>query len=57
MGLTDSEGDTLSLGLIVSYDDEERMLQLFTPHKDPQKVKSIQLSTLRLDAFYKEKKI
>ncbi len=57
VGLGDSEGDTLALGLIISYDDEERMVQLFTPRQYPKKVKSIQLSSLRLDASNKEEKI
>jgi hypothetical protein len=42
--------------MIISYDNEERMLKLLTPLKDLKNVKSIQLSSLRLTPSCEEEK-
>jgi polynucleotide 5'-hydroxyl-kinase GRC3/NOL9 len=54
IGLKDENDDTLALGLIRNYSDEKKMLRVFTPLQEIQRVKTIQLSSLRLLLLYEE---
>jgi len=54
VGLKDETDETLALGLTRHYFDEKKMLRLFTPLQEIQKVKTIQLSSLRLLLLYEE---
>jgi polynucleotide 5'-kinase involved in rRNA processing len=56
VGLADIHSDTLALGIIISYDDEDRMLKVLTPLKDLKNVKSIQFSSLMLTPSYEEER-
>ena len=48
IGLKDENDDTLALGLIRNYSEERKVLTVFSPLQEIQKVKTIQLSSLRL---------
>jgi polynucleotide 5'-hydroxyl-kinase GRC3/NOL9 len=48
IGMKDDNDDTLALGLTKNYSDEKKMLRVFTPLQEIQRVKTIQLSSLRL---------
>jgi polynucleotide 5'-hydroxyl-kinase GRC3/NOL9 len=48
IGLKDSNDDTLALGLIRNYLEEKRVIKVFTPFREIQRVKTIHLSSLRL---------
>jgi polynucleotide 5'-hydroxyl-kinase GRC3/NOL9 len=54
IGLKDSNDETLALGLIKNYFEEKKLLRIFTPLQDIQKVKTIQLSSLKIILFYEE---
>jgi polynucleotide 5'-hydroxyl-kinase GRC3/NOL9 len=54
IGLKDENDDTLALGLIRNYSQEKKALRVFTPLQEIQKVKTIQLSSLRLLLLYEE---
>jgi polynucleotide 5'-hydroxyl-kinase GRC3/NOL9 len=48
IGLKDEMDETLALGLTKNYFEEKKMLRLSTPLQEIQRVKTIQLSSLRL---------
>ena len=55
IGLKDENDDTLALGLIRNYSQEKKVLRVFSPLQEIQKVKTIQLSSLRLLLLYEDK--
>ena len=54
IGLKDENDDTLALGLIRNYFEEKKVLRVFTPLQEIQRVKTIQLSSLRLLLLYED---
>ncbi len=54
IGLKDDIGDTLSLGVIKNYFEERKVLRIFTPLREIQRVKTIQLSSLRPILLYED---
>jgi len=56
IGLKDENDDTLALGLIRNYSEEKKVLRLSTPLQEIQKVKIVQLSSLRLLLLYEEER-
>ena len=54
VGLKDEKDETLALGLTKNYFEEKKMLRLSTPLQEIQKVKTIQLCSLRLLLLYEE---
>ena len=54
IGMKDGNDDTLALGLIKNYSEEEKMLRVFTPLQEIQRVKTVQLSSLRLLLLYED---
>jgi polynucleotide 5'-kinase involved in rRNA processing len=54
IGLKDENDDTLALGLLRNYSEERKVLTVFTPLQEIQKVKTIQLSSLRLLLLYED---
>ncbi len=54
IGLKDEMDDTLALGLIRNYSENKKLLRVFTPVQEIQKVKTIQLSSLRLLLLYED---
>jgi len=57
IGLKDNNDDALALGLIRNYFEEKRLLRILTPLQDIQKVKTIQLSSLKIILLHEEEKI
>ncbi len=56
IGLKDNNDDALALGLIKNYFDEKKRLRVLTPLQDIRKVKTIQLSSLKIILVYGEEK-
>jgi len=54
IGLKDEMDDTLALGLIRNYSENKKILRVFTPLQEIQKIKTIQLSSLRLLLLYED---
>jgi len=54
VGLKDENGDTMALGLIKNYSEERKVLRVFTPLREIQRVKTVQLSSLRLVLLYED---
>ncbi|OGQ11141.1 MAG: hypothetical protein A2026_15320 [Deltaproteobacteria bacterium RBG_19FT_COMBO_46_12] len=54
IGLKDSNDETLALGVIRSYFEEKKMLRVLTPLREMERVKTIQLSSLRQILVYEE---
>ena len=48
IGMKDDNDDTVALGLTRNYSDEKKMLRVSTPLQEIQRVKTVQLSSLRL---------
>jgi polynucleotide 5'-hydroxyl-kinase GRC3/NOL9 len=57
VGLKDSNGETLALGLIKNYFEEKKILRVFTPVRDIQGMKTIQLSSLKVIPLYEEERL
>lgn len=57
IGLKDSNDETLALGVIRNYIKERKVLRVFTPLSDIQRVKIIQLSSLKVIPLYEEERI
>lgn len=57
IGLKDSNDETLALGLIKHFFEEKKILRVFTPVREIQGVKTIQLSSLKVIPFYEEERI
>ena len=56
IGLKDSNDETLALGVIRNYFKERKVLRVFTPLRDIQGVKIIQLSSLKVIPLYEEER-
>jgi len=52
IGLKDSTDETLALGVIRNYFEEKKIVRLFTPLRDMQGIKTIQLSSLKVILLY-----
>jgi len=57
MGLKDSKDETLALGVIRNYFEEKKVVRVFTPLRDIQGVKTIQLSSLKVIPLYEDERI
>ena len=56
VGLKDREDETLALGVIRNYFEEKKVVRVFTPLRDTQGVKTIQLSSLKVIPLYEEER-
>ena len=54
IGLKDSNGETLALGVIRNYIEEKKVVRVLTPLGDSEKVKTIHLSSLKVIPLYEE---
>jgi polynucleotide 5'-hydroxyl-kinase GRC3/NOL9 len=54
IGLKDGYDDTLALGMIRNYSEEKKVMRVLTPLQEIQRVKVIQLSSLRLLLLYED---
>jgi len=54
VGLKASNDETLALGVIRNYIDEKKVVRVLTPLGETEKVKTIQLSSLKVIPFYEE---
>ena len=54
IGLKDGNGNTLALGVIRNYFEEKKVLRIFTPLREIQGVRTIQLSSLRSILLYED---
>ena len=54
IGLKDSNDETLALGLIKNYFEEKKILRVFTPVREIQGVKTIQLSSQKVIPLYED---
>ena len=54
IGLKDENDETLALGLLKNYYENKNILRVLTPLQEIQKVKTIQLSSLRLLLLYED---
>jgi polynucleotide 5'-hydroxyl-kinase GRC3/NOL9 len=54
IGLKDGNDDTLALGTVRNYFEEKKVLRIFTPLREIQRVKTIQLSSLRPILLYED---
>jgi polynucleotide 5'-hydroxyl-kinase GRC3/NOL9 len=56
IGLKDLNDDTLALGVIKNFFGEEKVLRISTPLRELERVKMIQLSSLKLTPSYEEER-
>jgi len=56
IGLKDSNDETLALGVIRNYFEEKKVVRVFTPLRDTQGVKTIQLSSMKIIPLYEEER-
>jgi len=56
IGLKDSNDETLALGVIRNYFEEKKILRVFTPVRDIQGMKTIQLSSQKVIPLYEEER-
>ena len=56
VGLKDSNDETLALGVIRNFVEENKMVRVLTPLKEIQGVKSIQLSSQKVIPLYEEER-
>ncbi len=54
IGLKDSDDETLALGVIRNYIEEKNVVRVLTPFGETEKVKTIQLSSLKVIPLYEE---
>jgi polynucleotide 5'-hydroxyl-kinase GRC3/NOL9 len=54
IGLKDSDDETLALGAIRNYIEEKKVVRVLTPLTDIQRVKTIQLSSLKVIPIYED---
>jgi len=57
IGLKDSDNETLALGLIRNYFKEKKWVRVFTPFRDIQGLKTIQLSSLKVIPLYEDERL
>jgi polynucleotide 5'-hydroxyl-kinase GRC3/NOL9 len=56
VGLKDSNDEPLALGVIRNYFEEKKVVRVFTPLRDIQRVKTIQLSSIKVIPLYEEER-
>jgi len=56
LGLKDSNDETLALGVIRNYLEEKKVLRVLTPFGETEKVKTIQLSSLKVIPLYEDER-
>ena len=56
IGLKDNNDETLALGLIRNYSEDKKVVRILTPLRDIQRVKTIQLSSLKVIPLYEEER-
>jgi polynucleotide 5'-hydroxyl-kinase GRC3/NOL9 len=56
IGLKDSNDETLALGVIRNYFEEKKVIRVFTPLREIHRVKTIQLSSLKIIPIYEEER-
>ena len=54
IGLKDSNDETLALGIIKNYFEEKKMVRVSTPLRETQRVKTIQLSSIKVILLHDE---
>jgi hypothetical protein len=57
IGLKDSNDETLALGVIRNYFEEKKVVRVFTPLRDIEKVRTIQLSSIKIIPLYEDENI
>jgi len=57
IGLKDSNDETLALGVIRNYIEEKKVVRVLTPLEDTQRVKMIQISSLKVILLYEEERV
>jgi len=57
IGLKDSNDETLALGVIRNYFEEKKAVRVLTPLREMERVKTIQLSSLKVIPFYESESI
>jgi polynucleotide 5'-hydroxyl-kinase GRC3/NOL9 len=57
IGLKDGNDETLALGVIRNYFEEKKVVRVFTPLREIQRVKMIQLSSLKIIPIYEEERL
>jgi polynucleotide 5'-kinase involved in rRNA processing len=57
IGLKDSNDETPALGVIRNYVEEKKVVRVLTPLEDTQRVKMIQLSSLKVILLYEEERV
>lgn len=56
MGLKDSNDETLALGVLRNFIEESKVVRVLTPLREMERVKTIQLSSLKVIPFYEEER-
>ena len=56
IGLKDDNDETLALGVIRNYIEEKKVLRVFAPFREMERVKTIQLSSQKVIPLYEEEK-
>ena len=57
IGLKDSNDETLALGMVKNFFEEKKAVRISTPLQDIQRVKTIQLSSLKVIPLYEEERV
>jgi polynucleotide 5'-hydroxyl-kinase GRC3/NOL9 len=57
IGLKDGNDESLALGVIRNYLEEKKVIRVFTPLREVQRVKTIQLSSLKIIPIYEEERL
>jgi len=57
IGLKDSNDETLALGMVKNFLEEKKAVRISTPLQDIQRVKTIQLSSLKVIPLYEEERV
>src|SRR4030042_3611030 len=57
IGLKNSNDETLALGIIKNYFEEKNVVRVSTPLRDTQRVRTIQLSSLKVIPLYEEERV
>jgi len=57
IGLKDSNDETLALGMVKDFFEEKKAVRVSTPLRDIQRVKTIQLSSLKVIPLYEEERV
>jgi polynucleotide 5'-hydroxyl-kinase GRC3/NOL9 len=57
VGLKDSNDETLALGMVKNFLEEKKVVRVSTPLRNIQRVKTIQLSSLKVIPLYEEERV